>query len=77
MLAGLVYLRDNPEDAAYIVGSMAVAGVSLGEIEAQEDKLKAVRLSEVHKVAEKLVRSAPKVIGILQPLEDDNDGEKQ
>ena len=77
MLAGLVYLRDNPEDAAYIVGSMAVAGVSLGEIEAQEDKLKALRLSEVHKVAEKLVRSAPKVIGILQPLEDGNDGEKQ
>ena len=37
--SGLVYLRDNPEDAAYIVGSMAVSGMKLDEIEAQEQKL--------------------------------------
>lgn len=67
MLAGLVYLRDNPEDAAYIIGSMAVAGVSLAEIEAQEQKLKAVRYSEVRKAAEKLTKYAPQVTGILRP----------
>ena len=75
MLAGLVYLKDNPEDAAYIIGSMAVAGVSLDEIESQEEKLKAVRLSEVREAAEKLTNSAPEVVGILQPLEEN--GEKQ
>ena len=75
MLAGLVYLKDNPEDAAYIIGSMAVAGVSLDEIESQEEKLKAVRLSEVREAAEKLINSAPEVVGILQPLE--KNGEKQ
>ena len=67
MLAGLVYLRDNSEDAAYIVGSMAVAGVSLAEIEAQEQKLKAVRYPEVRKAAEKLTKYAPQVTGILRP----------
>ena len=75
MLAGLVYLKDNPEDAAYIIGSMAVAGVSLDEIESQEEKLKAVHLSEVREAAEKLINSAPEVVGILQPLEEN--GEKQ
>ncbi len=75
MLAGLVYLKDNPEDAAYIIGSMAVAGVSLDEIESQEEKLKAVRLSEVREAAEKLINSAPEVVGILQPLE--KNGEKR
>lgn len=67
MLAGLIYLRDNPEDAAYIVGSMAVAGADLAEIEAQEQKLKAVRYPAVRKAAEKLIKNAPQVTGILRP----------
>lgn len=67
MLAGMVYLRDNPEDAAYIAGSMAVAGVSLEEIEAQEQKLKAVRYPGVRKAAEILRKHAPQVTGILRP----------
>lgn len=38
MLAGLVYLKDNPNDAANIAGSLAVIGMPLQEIEAQEEK---------------------------------------
>lgn len=33
MLAGQVYLRDNPNDAAYIAGSMAAVGMSVEDIE--------------------------------------------
>ena len=67
MLAGLVYLRDNPEDAAYIIGSMAVSGVSLQEIENQEQKLKAVQYQDVRKAAVRLTEHAPQVTGILRP----------
>ena len=65
--AGLVYLRDNPEDAAYIVGSMAVSGMSLSEIEAQEQRLRAVNYDKVKKAAERLMNNAPQVLGILKP----------
>ncbi len=72
MLAGLIYWRDNPEDAAYMVGAMAVAGVSLQEIEQQDAKIKTVRYKEVKKAAEKLWNDAPQVIGILRPKGDDD-----
>lgn len=72
MLAGLVYLRDNPEDAAYIVGAMAVAGVDLQEIEDQERKLKNVQYQDVRKAALQLIKHAPQVTGILRPQGGDN-----
>lgn len=67
MLAGLVYLRDNPEDAAYIAGSMAVAGADLSEIEGIEQKIKSVQYADVRRAAEKLTTHAPQVTGILRP----------
>ncbi len=67
MLAGLVYLRDNPEDAAYIAGSMAVAGADLSTIEGIEQKIKSVQYADVRKAAEKMTTHAPQVTGILRP----------
>ena len=67
--AGLVYLKDNPEDAAYIVGSMAISGMNLEEIEAQEQKIKNVELKHLLNSAKNLVANAPNVTGILRPKE--------
>ena len=67
MLAGLVYLRDNPEDAAMIVGSMAVMGVNLNEIETQNDKIKEVNYKNVKNSAVKLFDNTPHVVGVLKP----------
>lgn len=67
MLAGLVYLRDNPEDAAYIVGSMRSVGVALSEIENQADKIKAVDYRDVKNAAAEMTAMAPQVTGILYP----------
>ena len=72
MLAGLIYLRDNPEDAAYIVGSMASVGASLEEIELQEDKIKKVRKQQVLDVANLLIDNTPQVLGILKPEKKNN-----
>lgn len=67
MLAGLVYLRDNPNDAAMIVGSMAVVGMPLTEIEAQEDKIHAVDYKKVKLQAAKLRQQTPQITGVLKP----------
>ncbi len=67
MLAGLIYLRDNPEDAAYIVGQLAVIGMPLAEIEIQDEKIKETDYQSILKAADNLKRQAPMVIGILKP----------
>ncbi len=67
MRAGLVYLRDNPEHAAYIAGSLAAIGMPLNEIEKQADEIDEVKASGVKKSAEKLWKHAPQASGILKP----------
>ena len=69
MLAGLIYLRDNPEDAAYIVGQLAVIGIPLAEIEVQDEKIKEIDYHNILKAADNLKKQAPRVIGILKPEE--------
>lgn len=73
LLAGLVYLRDNPEDAAYIVGAMACAGAGLDDIENQEQLLRQVRKKQVIDALKSLEQSASQVVGVLLP-EDENNG---
>ena len=66
MLAGLVYLRDNPEDAAYIAGMMAAVGFSAEEIDNIDAKIQAVDALEVREAANKLFE-ATSVGGWLLP----------
>lgn len=66
-LAGLVYLRDNPNDAAYITGSMAVVGIPLAEIEKQADNINAVSAADMSKAAAELENNSPQIIGVLKP----------
>ncbi len=67
MLAGLVYLRDNPEDAADIVGMMAVSGMSLQEIEDYENSIRTIQVEDVKKAARFLTDKMPRVEGVLLP----------
>jgi len=69
MLAGLVYLRDNPEDAAYIVGMMAAVGFSSGEIDTLDEQIRKVSAAEVRQAAKDLL-TAVSVKGWLLPMKE-------
>lgn len=70
MLSGLVYLRDNPNDAAYIVGSMAVNELSLDEIEQYADAVKSVDYKVVKSNARNLFNNQSNLLGILKPIKE-------
>ena len=71
MLAGLVYARDNPDDAAQIVGTLAVIGMSAAEIADYADNVAAVTLQDVRRAAKNLFERQAMVIGKAQPPEGD------
>ena len=66
LLAGLVYVRDNPEDAAQIAGTLAAAGMSDAEIENYADRIDRVTAEDVKKAALELFASS-RAEGIAQP----------
>lgn len=67
MLSGLVYLRDNPFEAAMIVGYMSVSGMSVNEIEEYADKINAVRYQDVKAAADRLFNHSASFRGVLSP----------
>ena len=68
MRAGLVYLQDNPADAAYIAGSLATVGLSKAEIENYDAGIEKVTVGGVKAAAAEMLQHAPQVTGILEPL---------
>ena len=73
MRSGLVFLRDNPNDAAMIVGSMAAVGMSLEEIENYEANIEAVNADMVKRMAKAWLRAENMVSGVLKPMEAKHD----
>ncbi len=73
MRSGLVLLRDNPNDAAMIVGSMAAVGMSLEEIENYEANIEAVNADMVRRMAKAWLRAENMVSGVLKPMEAKHD----
>lgn len=74
MLADLVFTNDNPEDAAYLVGSMLANGLSLEDIQDYENKVAAVKLEDVKKAYEYIFTRTPVIKGLLLPrTETEND----
>ena len=71
MLAGLVYLKDNPNDAAYIAGMLAAVGFSAEEIDNGDIHLRDVGYRDVKKAADAILQ-APTVSGWLLPLKEDD-----
>ena len=68
MRAGLIYLRDNPNEAASIAGALASSGMSLEEMENYEENIAAVEPSSVKKAAEKYLNKKQRISGVLMPL---------
>ena len=67
MLSGLVYLLDNPFDAAETVGAMTAAGMSIKDIENLAQNIKSVTYQEVKTAAQNLFSQSGEVKGILSP----------
>lgn len=67
MLSGLVYVRDNPADAAMLVGEMASLGFMLEEIDGYEESLKKVTLSDIKEAVSDMLSSASMITGYLLP----------
>lgn len=66
MLSGLVYVNDNPEDAAYWIGYMLANGFNLGDIQNYEQRINEVTVKGVKKAFE-MLQTAPTVKGVLLP----------
>lgn len=75
MLAGLVYLRDNPNDAAYIVGSLYTVGMTREDIENYADNIRAVDVAAVKKAAEKILKRSAFAEGAVEPLNGEGNDE--
>lgn len=73
MLAGLVYFKDNPNDAASIIGSMASVGMSLDEIENHAENIKKVDYKDVILAAKSLLNNSSNVTGILRSVDGGGD----
>ena len=69
MLAGLVYLKDNPSEAAYVVGMMASVGFNAKDIDGLDEKIEAVSAKEVLSAAKEILQ-ATSVTGWLLPQEE-------
>lgn len=67
MLSGLVFLKDNPFDAAMIVGYMSASGMNLDEIENYAENIRAVRYQDVKATANRLFKKSASFRGVLSP----------
>ena len=66
MVAGLIYLRDNPETAAMVTGKMAGIGLDLSTIERQAELINNVSIEDVRRAAKHLY-SAPQIEALIRP----------
>ena len=67
ILARLVYVADNPEDKATMVGAMAIGGMKLEDIISYDEQIRKVSYEDVKTAAEELINDAPSVFGLLLP----------
>ncbi|MBQ7659965.1 MAG: insulinase family protein [Alphaproteobacteria bacterium] len=72
MLSWLVYTKDNPENAAYLVGHMAALGLNLKEIEAYEQNIDSVTLEDIKKAVAEM-QKAKKLLTVLMPRKEAGD----
>ena len=67
MTAGLVYIRDNPSDAALLVGQMAALGFDWEEIDNYEENIKKVSLADIKEAVSDMLSSSSSITGFLLP----------
>ncbi len=71
LLADLVYLEDNPENIAELVGYVAATDTDLQELKNYEKGIEQVTLEDVLAAVAYLQNEAPQVSGILYPQKGD------
>lgn len=69
--AELVYIQDEPDEAAYIAGQMASLGMRLDEITGYDENFKSVTPDEVKANASFMMKEAVSAVGYLIPAETD------
>ena len=67
MLSGLVYLQDNPFDAADTLGVMSAVGMSVADIENHAEHIKQVKYQDIKETATKMLSQTFVATGILNP----------
>lgn len=67
MVASLVYLEDNPDTLAQVVGYVAASGGNLDYVQNYAQNINAVTIDDVVKAAKYLQDEAPLVTGLLYP----------
>ena len=74
MTSGLVYVRDNPENAALLAGQLFVLDIGLDKIEAYEDSINRITLEDVKKAVSAMLSDSTYITGLLLP-EQSREGE--
>ena len=69
MLADLVYAKDNPADAADLLGYLLGVGFDLSEVQSYEEKIMQVTVDDVKAAYNEVFKNAAVVEGILLPEE--------
>ena len=67
MLSWFVYVKDNPEDAASLLGSMAALGLTLNDIEQYKANIKNVTLDDVKKAVLTMIEKSKHIIAVSEP----------
>ena len=67
MVSDLVFANDNPEDAAYWLGTMLAYGFSLEQAQNYAENIKAVSLEEISAAAQDVLLKSSLVEGVLLP----------
>lgn len=71
LLSELVYTQDNPDNIADFVGYMSAVGVDLSVLQDYAENIRNTTLENVLAVADKMLKEAPQVSGILNPRKED------
>ncbi len=66
--AGMVYAKDDPNDAAYLFGSLLSVGMSVDEVEGFFDEMDGINANEVKKGLQKMVEVSSVQTAVIMPL---------
>ena len=67
MLSWFVYVKNNPEDAASLLGSMAALGLTLNDIEQYKANIENVTLDDVKKAVLTMIEKSKHIIAVSEP----------
>jgi len=77
ILANLVFIADNPSDAAYIAGEMISGGMSLKDVNNYDKNILNVETEDIKSMALKMLDKNPQILGILLPDENHLSSDKE